>query len=160
MQPGSHSSVHTHFSGNAATTITPLPHTTLTHFPSSYLVCTLWLMREIRQITSTVHPGFESTHLRQQPVWGASQWHGNLLFQPVLASKQTANIFSVISRASLPKSRQELVITMITAIFQTLQNAWHISFFTAFVELCREVSVFLLWFDRFNFYFCHHKKRW
>lgn len=120
--------VSTHSSGMTATTITPLPQTTQTHFPSSYLVCTLWLMRGIRQITSTVQPGFESTHLRQQPDWGASQWQGNILFQPVLAGKQTANIFSVISRASLPKSGQKLVITVITAIFKNLQDVWHISF--------------------------------
>lgn len=85
-------------------------------------MCTLWLMRRIRQITSTVHPGFESTRLRQELVCGASQWQGNILFQPVLAGKQTANIFSVISRDSPPKHGQEPVITVITAIFQRLQD--------------------------------------
>lgn len=58
--------VSTHSSGISATTITPATQTTQTHFPSSYLVCTLWLMRKIRQITAAVHSGFESTH---QPVW-------------------------------------------------------------------------------------------
>lgn len=131
----------TRCNGISATTIAPMPQTTQTHFPSSYLVCTLWLMREIRQITRTVHPGFESAHLRQQPVWGASQWQGNILFQPVLAGKQTGNIFSVISRASLPKHGQELLITVIIAILQSLQDVWHISFHCIFVKSCREASV-------------------
>ncbi len=83
----------------------------------------LWLMREIRQITTAVHPGFESTHLRQHAVWGGSQWQGNIMFPPVLAGKQTANILSVISRVFLPKHGQELVITAITAIFESPQDA-------------------------------------
>lgn len=81
----------------------------------------MWLMREIRQTTSTVHPGFESTHLSQQPLGGPHDSR-EMEFQPVLAGKQTANILSVIRKASLPKRGQEVVFQVITATFNSPQD--------------------------------------
>lgn len=62
-----------------------------------------------------------SQHISQSG--GASKWQGNILFQPGLARKQTANIFSVISRAFLLKHGQDRVITVITTTFLSPQDA-------------------------------------